>query len=77
MTADPELVRQAREEADAILTEARDQARRLREAAEAHRNAVKGETEQVRSAGRNLADNLEKTIDVLTEILEELRKQLD
>ena len=77
MTADPELVRQAREEADAILAEARDQAQRLREAAEAHRSAVEGETEEVRSAGKNLADNLEKTIDVLTEILEDLRKQLD
>ncbi len=77
MTADPELVRQAREEADAILAEARDQAQRLREAAEAHRISVEGETEQVRSAGKDLAANLEKTIDVLTEILEELRKQLD
>lgn len=76
MSADPELIRQAREEAGAILAEAREQAERLMEAAVARRNAAQGETEQLRSAGKELASNLEKTIDLLTQILGELRKQL-
>jgi vacuolar-type H+-ATPase subunit H len=77
MSADPELIRQAREEADAILAEAREQAQRLTEAAEARRKSAQGETDEIRSAGRELATNLEKSIDLLTQILEELRKQLD
>ncbi len=77
MTADPDLIRQVREEADAIVAEARDQAKRLTEAAEARRKASLGDSEEIRNGGLELAENLERTIEQLTRILEELKKQLD
>ncbi|MBW3588634.1 MAG: hypothetical protein KY429_04375 [Actinobacteria bacterium] len=77
MAADPEMIRQVRQEADAIVAEAREQAQRLTEAAEARRRASLGESEEVRSARIALAGKLEQTIEDLTGILEELKKQLD
>lgn len=77
MAADPEMIRQVLQEADAIVAEAREQAQRLTEAAEARRRASLGESEEVRSARIALAGKLEQTIEDLTGILEELKKQLD
>jgi len=77
VAADPEMIRQVLQEADAIVAEAREQAQRLTEAAEARRRASLGESEDVRSARIALAGKLEQTIEDLTGILEELKKQLD
>lgn len=77
MAADPEMIRQVLQEADAIVAEAREQAQRLTEAAEARRRASLGESEEVSSARIELAGKLEQTIEDLTVILEELKKQLD
>ena len=77
MAADPEMIRQVLQEADAIVEEAREQAQRLTDAAEARRRASLGESEEVRSARIALAGKLEQTIEDLTGILEELKKQLD
>jgi len=77
VAADPEMIRQVLQEADAIVAEAREQAQRLTEAAEARRRASLGESEEVRSARIALAGKLEQTIEDLTGILEELKKQLD
>ena len=71
------MIRQVLQEADAIVAEAREQAQRLTEAAEARRRASLGESEEVRSARIALAGKLEQTIEDLTGILEELKKQLD
>jgi len=77
VAADPEMIRQVLQEADAIVEEAREQAQRLTDAAEARRRASLGESEEVRSARIALAGKLEQTIEDLTGILEELKKQLD
>ena len=77
MAADPEMIRQVVQEADAIVAEAREQAQRLTEAAEARRRASLGESEELRSTRLALAGKLEQTIEDLTGILEDLKKQLD
>ena len=77
MAADPEMIRQVLQEADAIVAEAREQAQRLTEAAEARRRASLGQSEEVRSARIALVGKLEQTIEDLTGLLEELKKQLD
>ncbi len=71
------MIRQVLQEADAIVAEAREQAQRLTEAAQARRRASLGESAEVRSARIKLAEKLEQTIQDLTGILGELKKQLD
>jgi vacuolar-type H+-ATPase subunit H len=73
--AEPDLVQQARAEADAIVAEAQEQARRLLEAAEERRKVLDDQVEKLRSEGRELALNLERSIQLLTQIFEELRRQ--
>jgi vacuolar-type H+-ATPase subunit H len=73
--AEPDLVQQARAEADAIVAEAQEQARRLLEAAEERRRVLDDQVEKLRSEGRELALNLERSIQLLTQIFEELRRQ--
>lgn len=77
MAADPDMIRQVLQEADAIVAEAREQAKRLTEAAEARRRASLDDSEEVRGARTALARKLEQTVEDLTGILEELKKQLD
>lgn len=69
-----ELLQQARTEAEAIVAEAREQARQLLEAAETRRSQTQPEV--VRAAGEQLAEGIERTIQALTEVLEELRSRL-
>lgn len=77
MGADPDLVETARAEAEAIVAEAREQAGRLLAAAEQKRSEAESEAEGLKEAGRELAANLEGSIRLLTQVLEELRRQLN
>lgn len=63
------LFDQAREEADAIIAEAKDQAQKLLEAADS--KAV-----QIKQEGTELASHIEGAIETLTQILADLRKRL-
>jgi len=76
MGAEPDVAETARLEAEAIVAEAREQAAQLLQAAEEKRKHAEGETEGLKDAGRELAGNLESSIRLLTQVLEELRRQL-
>lgn len=76
MPDEENVVKRAHEEAGAILAEANEQARRLLEAAEARRRRLDAASEEVRQTGKELAGNLERSIELLTAILEELRSQI-
>lgn len=75
--SESDLVNQARDEARAVIAEAVEQARLILEAADKRQKDADYETHEVREAGRELARNLERSIALLTQILEELRRQLD
>jgi phage-related minor tail protein len=74
--SDSDIVQRARAEASAIVAEAEDQARMLLEAAERRRHEADIGTDALRAEGAELARNLERSIQLLTQILEELRRQL-
>ena len=76
MAVEEELLEQARNEAAAIVAEAEEQARRLMEAAEEKRTETDTNIDDVRAAGQELAAGIERSIEMLTEVLEELRKRL-
>lgn len=63
------LFEESRAEADAIVAEAKDQARRLTEAAGA-------KAEEIKREGAELAGHIEEAIETLTQILADLRKRL-
>lgn len=71
-----ELLEVARREAEAIVAEAEEQATRLTAAAEQRNKHLAEDSRQLRSAGQELALNLERTIALLTQILTELRNQI-
>lgn len=72
-----ELIALARDEAKAIVEEAQQQAQMLIAAADAKTSAGAGDPKDVRAAAVALAGQLERSIAVLTQILEALRNQLD
>lgn len=74
MEIEEELLQQAHTEADAIVAEAREQARQLIEAAEARRAGTSPEA--IREAGEQLVEGIQSAIQELTGVLEELRKRL-
>ncbi len=71
----PELFEAARLEAEAIVEEAKEQARQLLTAADNKRRSI-SELDAVRGAGEELAEKIERSIAGLQQILEELRAQL-
>jgi hypothetical protein len=75
---DPELIALAREEAKAIVEEAEEQARMLIDAAEKEeeRSVASAGPSDVNAAAEVLARHLERSIALLTQILEALRRQL-
>lgn len=74
--ADDSLLQQAREEAEAIISEAQQQAARLLAAAEERRAQIDAGSAEIRSTGEDLATNLQRSIELLTQVLQELRRQL-
>lgn len=76
MAVEEELLEQARNEAAAIVAEAEEQARRLIEAAEKKHTETDANIDGIRAAGQELAAGIERSIEMLTEALEELRKRL-
>jgi vacuolar-type H+-ATPase subunit H len=76
MPGETDLLEQARAEAEAIVAEAKEQARMLMDVAQQRREAADGQTEEIRNAGRELAGNLERAIGLLTQVLEELRREI-
>lgn len=75
--SESELVQQARDEARALIAEAEEQARTILEAAEKRRLNTEHGTLEIKQAGQELARNIERSIDLLTQILEDLRGQLE
>ncbi|HVF12785.1 MAG TPA: hypothetical protein VNA87_06835 [Actinomycetota bacterium] len=71
------LFEDVRIEAEAIVKEAKDQALLLLEAAERRRESSDADTDKIRSAGLELALSIEKSIALLTGVLDELRASLD
>lgn len=67
----------ARREAEAIVNEAREQASRLIEAAKKKESSGELETDAEREAAKEFADSIDRAIRQLTEVLEELRQQID
>ena len=76
MADDDSLLQQAREEAEAIIAEAQQQAARLVAAAEERRRQMDAGSAEIRSTGEELANNIQRSIELLTQILQELRRQL-
>lgn len=72
MSAGSEIVHKARLEAQAIIEEAQQQARTLLEAAEQQRLQL-DDPGQVRATARELASNLERSIELLGRILDQVR----
>ncbi len=71
-----DIVELARREADALIAEAKAQAETLLKAAERRRAQADAETSEAKAAGQELARNIERTIDLLSQILQELRRQI-
>jgi F0F1-type ATP synthase membrane subunit b/b' len=76
MPEEADLLEQARAEAEAIVAEAKEQARLLMDAAQRGRETADGQTEAIRNAGRELAGNLERAIGLLNQVLMELRREI-
>lgn len=76
IVSESDLAAQAQKEARAIIAEAEEQARRLLEEAERRKRAANSESDETRAAARELASNLEHSIELLTQILQELRRQV-
>ena len=74
--SDPSLFDHARTEAEAIVAEAHEQARLLVEAAEQKRKTAESDVAKIRKEGEELANNLQRSIEILSKILEELRRQI-
>lgn len=74
--SDPSLFDNARSEAEAIVAEAHEQARLLTEAAEKKKKAAESDVDKIRQDGEALATNLQRSIEILSKILEELRRQI-
>lgn len=68
-----DLLEQARREADAIVGEAQEQARRLLQAAERVRDGTGIKADEVENLSGELQKHLEETIARLTDILDQLR----
>lgn len=74
---DVRLFEDVRIEAEAIVQEAKEQALLLLEATARRRESSEKDTDKIRSAGLELAQSIEKSITLLTGVLEELRAALD
>lgn len=75
---DVRLFEDVRAEAEAIVEEAKQQARLLLEAGQRRQGSEsKTETDKIRSAGQDLAKSLENAIANLTAVLDDLRAYLD
>lgn len=68
-----DLLERARREADAIVGEAQEQARRLLQAAETVRDGTGIKASEVENLSSELQKHLEETIGRLTDILNQLR----
>lgn len=68
-----DLLERARREADAIVGEAQEQARRLLQAAETVRDGTGIKASEVENLSSELQKHLEETIARLTDILNQLR----
>lgn len=74
---DVQLFEDVRLEAEAIVEEAKEQARLLSEAAALKRESSDADADKIRSAGQDLAESIEKAIAHLTRVLDDLRAYLD
>lgn len=74
---DVRLFEDVRIEAEAIVQEAKEQALLLLKASERRRESSETDTDKIRSAGLELAQSIERSIALLTGVLDELRASLD